>query len=327
MFKRKLLGLLGPDPQDIRDYQLAEIQEPIELPESYCLKGKMTSIQKQNYGTCTSHMADGLKEFLDTQEYHKPIKLSQKFIYHNTKKISGLWNIQGDFVRNALKSVCQYGAPLEKTWPDIRRSSWEEYVKEVPSEIAYKEAEKYKGKTYWRVGKTLTDFCQAVYQQKAPVGFGMKWYKSYNRPAPDGRLPLPDKLAGGHAVVCIGWAKDKLWVRNSWGEKWGMGGYFYIPFDEFNKHDIWDAWCLTDLTSPPETYEGWCAIKYLRNVAGYKKGTKVKTIYRLRLRNKPSLNGVKLVTMKRGQEAEIVEDTLVNANGYNWQKIKVDINK
>ena len=106
------VGLLAPDPIDIRDYQLAELQEAVDLPEEFDLRSQMTPISSQFYGTCTSHAVDGVKEFQEKED------LSQRFIYYNTKKISGLWNIQGDYLRNALKAVCNYGVCLEKTFPD-----------------------------------------------------------------------------------------------------------------------------------------------------------------------------------------------------------------
>ena len=327
--KKYPLGVIAPDYKDVRDYQLAEIQpEAVELPEEFLLRDKMTSVQKQNYGTCTSHMADGIAEFWNSQEYHKEIKLSQKFIYHNTKKISGLWDTEGDYVRHALKAVCDYGAPLEASFPDIKGTSWKKYVREEPSAEIYEEAKKYRGKTYWRVGRTLNDFRQATYQNKCPVGFGMMWHKGYNRPAEDGRLSLPGIEVGGHAIDYVGWTIGKDWFRNSWGKDWGLNGCFYIPSDEFDRHTIWDCWVMLDRTEPPaQKFEGYCAIKYLRNSEGYKKGMKVKTIYRLKLRSKPSLKSTQLVVMDRNQEGEIMSDEVINADGYKWQKIGIVLDK
>jgi C1A family cysteine protease len=323
--KKHHLGLLGKDPYDSRDYQLASIQkETTSLPDTFDLREKMTSVENQHYGSCTANMADGLKEFLDSKEYNKEIKLSQKFIYHNTKKISGLWGMEGDYLRNALLSVCKYGAPLEKTYPDIKRSNWEEYAKEEPSNDAYKEAEKYKGSTFWSVGKTLDNFRQAIFQQKAPIGFGMMWYSSYNKPDNDGKLPLPDKQVGGHALVAVGWDNEKLWVRNSWGVKWGLNGYFYIPFSEFTKHDFWDAWCLTDIIEIPGKVTGWAAEKYLTEIsAKFHPGDIITPTTGLNLREKPTINSNKITLMKPGQELKVLEKNSVKANGYNWWPVKI----
>jgi len=37
---------------------------------------------------------------------------------------------------------------------------------------------------------------------------------------------------GGHAVMCVGYDDAKQWfiIRNSWGDKWGMKGYFTLPY-------------------------------------------------------------------------------------------------
>ena len=320
VFKNEELGLLARDPVDIRDYQLAEIQSPVSLPEEFDLRSKMTSVQRQNWGTCTSHMADGVKEFLDKKEYGKEIKLSQKFIYYNTKVISGLWNNQGDYLRNAFKSVCQYGACLEETFSDIRRSSWNDYIKDIPSEEVYKKAEKYKGKTFWAVGRTLENFRQAIFQQKAPVGFGMMWNKSYRNPAVDGRLPLPDTELSGHALICVGWTKGKLWFKNSHGASWGLNGYAYIPFEEFEKHDIWNAYILTDLEVPedPVEKEGWVADGYLRK--DFIKGDIVYPICSLNFRNAPW--GTKIKTLKNGEKIKILGFSKKTSN-ITWQKVEI----
>jgi len=321
IFKRKeTLGLLAKDPIDVRDYQLAELQAPVELPDEFDLRDKMTSVQRQNWGTCTANMADGVKEFLDKKEYGKEIKLSQKFIYINTKKISGLWDNQGDYLRNAFKSVCQYGACLEETFPDIKRSSWNSYIKDRPSEQAYKEAEKYKGKTFWAVGRTLEDFRQAIFQNKCPVGFGMMWYKSYRSPASDGRLPLPDTKLSGHAIICVGWTKGKLWFKNSHGTNWGLNGYAYIPFEEFEKHDIWNAYVLLDIKVPkkPEIKEGWVADGYLRK--DFIKGDIVYPICNLNFRDAPW--GSKLKVLGKGKKIKILGESKKTTN-ITWQKVKV----
>lgn len=314
------LGVIGKDPKDIRDFQLLEVQPTIVvLPETFDLRDKMTSVQLQNWGTCTSHDVDGVKEFLDSKEYGKQIKLSQKFIYYNTKKISGLWNMQGDYVRNALKAVCEYGVCLEETFPDIRRLNWETYIKDVPSEQAYKEAEKYKGKTYWVVGNTLEQFRQAIYQQKAPVVCSMMWFESYYKTESDGKLPLPDKSVGGHAISCVGWTKDKLWFRNSHGTDWGLNGYFYIPFNEFNRHDIWNCWILLDIEVPePEnTKIGWIADSWLSKE--WEKGDIVWPTYKLNFRIAPWGQVIKVLEV--GKKLEVLGEKK-KTNEIVWQKVK-----
>lgn len=328
MFKKRqnelMQGIIGPDPEDVRDWKIAEIQpETVELPKEFSLIMEMPSIQKQYYGTCTAHAVDGVKEFLDSKEYGRSIKQSQKFIYYNTKMISGLWNHQGDYLRNALKAVCEHGVPLESTYPDIKESSWQEYIKNAPPQSAYKEAEKYKGKTFWAVGTELEQYRQAIFQQRAPLPFSMRWRTSYNKTATDGKLSLPNGNYGGHAIDCIGWTENKLWFRNSWGINYGVNGYGYIPFDEFDAHEIWNAYALLDIIAPNKII-GWVAGKYLTKIdKTFRVGDLVAPTTRLNMRKEPSTSSAKIVTLDSGQKCKVVEGG-IEANGYTWYKVQTN---
>ena len=75
----------------------------------------------------------------------------------------------------------------------------------------------------------------------------MKWYKSYNNTPNNGILPPPDSLAGYHAVCGVGWDKDGLWVKNSFGEQWGHNGYFKILFSKWDIVQPYACYDLLDL--------------------------------------------------------------------------------
>jgi C1A family cysteine protease len=59
-------------------------------------------------------------------------------------------------------------------------------------------------------------------------------------------MPQPgERVVGGHAVVEVGYddVQKRLIVRNSWGPKWGMKGYFTMPYayvaDRNLSDDFW----------------------------------------------------------------------------------------
>ena len=67
-------------------------------------------------------------------------------------------------------------------------------------------------------------------------------------------MPLPnEQVAGGHAVMAVGYDDQNQWrlVRNSWGDGWGMNGYFTLPYQyllETNLSD--DFWTVRLVASP-----------------------------------------------------------------------------
>ena len=319
--KKYQLGLLGPDPEDPRDYQLAEIQpERVELPDEFDLRDKMPPIERQVFGTCVSNAACAVKAFWDTKEYHAIKDFSERFNHHNVKKISQLWNIQGDYLRNGLKALCKWGVVEEKDWPESRKMSWEEYIKTEPPAELYRKAEQYKGKTYWSVPSNLEAMRQAIFQNKCPLATGMAWDKSYFKPDKDGRLPLPSgKIVAGHAIVCVGWENGKLWFRNSWG-CWGKDGYFYIPFEEFSHHKFWNSWVLLDIEMPkPEEQEGWVVDSWLKSE--FTKGEIAWPVCPLNFRTAPWGRVIK--TLKPGEKLVIMGESKKGPKGFVWQKVKL----
>jgi C1A family cysteine protease len=63
-------------------------------------------------------------------------------------------------------------------------------------------------------------------------------------------VPLPksrEVAIGGHAVMAAGYSDARRWflVRNSWGEAWGMDGYFTLPYDYISNLNLAsDFWTI-----------------------------------------------------------------------------------
>ena len=81
-----------------------------------------------------------------------------------------------------------------------------------------------------------------------PFVFGFTVYESFEtgRVAKTGKVNMPkndESALGGHAVMAVGYnqGEKRFLVRNSWGSKWGMDGYFTMPFKylETLAEDFW----------------------------------------------------------------------------------------
>lgn len=80
---------------------------------------------------------------------------------------------------------------------------------------------------------TLADALAALMSRPILVGFN--WYEDMFRPDVDGRVHITGLLAGGHEVLCrqVDAERSRVWFDNSWGSAWGVGGRFYLTFEDF----------------------------------------------------------------------------------------------
>lgn len=52
------------------------------------------------------------------------------------------------------------------------------------------------------------------------------------------------KPLGGHAISIVGYTKDGLILRNSWGTSWGKQGYTLMKYSDFN--NFFEIWTIID---------------------------------------------------------------------------------
>lgn len=232
------------DRRDERDYQLASIMPEAAIPEAFMCED-LSPVNHQIYPSCTSEAAiKGTKE-----QQEKVSNLSEGFNYRNTKKLSGLYNIGGDYIYRTLQAVCEFGVCENHLFPKPNRSmSWRDYVKLTPSEEAFRNAEKYKGETYWSMDKGSEHFRGSLSVFKTPIIFAMGWYRSYRDCK--GVLPLPKDWFANHCVAAVGYDKNDLIVKNSYGVDWGDKGYFKIPFKDWDQHKIYHPYIVLDINKP-----------------------------------------------------------------------------
>lgn len=245
--KRKL-GLIpqGPDARDI----------PAKVPEDFLRalpprKFKITQLPKPfdqgSLGSCTANMILGMVQYLRNRQGLSQKIFSRLAQYYWTRVVMGTVNSDsGASIRDTFKTMNKQGAAVEALWPYLVSK-----FKEKPNAATVADAAKRKTIGYGAVDQTEI----AVKTQIAagnPVGFGFAVWSSFYNIGKDGLMKMPDvareRIEGYHAVYAYGYDDDEqmVYIRNSWGSGWGLGGDFKMPykffFDRAMTFDHWTAW-------------------------------------------------------------------------------------
>ncbi len=70
-----------------------------------------------------------------------------------------------------------------------------------------------------------------------PCVLGMNWYEGMFRPDESGFLRPTGRVAGGHALVCLGvnLRGEYVTLHNSWGRDWGVNGRARLAFGDLDR--------------------------------------------------------------------------------------------
>jgi C1A family cysteine protease len=224
-----------PDLPDQRDRRYAAPLTQLEpLPASVDLRPLCPPVYDQGQlGSCTANAIAGALEFDQIKQALDDVFApSRLFIYYNERVIENTVDEDaGAMIRDGIKSVAKQGAPHEKLWPYAIAK-----FRTKPSAPSYKDAAKHPAVLYQRVTQDAAEF-RGCLASGYPFVFGFAVYESFEsaQVAKSGHVGVPspnERMIGGHAVLCVGYDDSRNWfiMRNSWGDNWGMKGYFTMPY-------------------------------------------------------------------------------------------------
>lgn len=209
-------------------------------------------------GSCTANALAACYQYCETKEKDPhPFVPSRLFIYYNERSVEGTVKEDcGAQISDGIKVIHDIGVCPEIT-NDIYDSSkiWPYNIAKFstkPPQICYDVAKKNHSGLYKPIPQNINHIKQSIING-FPIVFGFQVYSGFesDKVAKSGILSLPAKsedLLGGHAVVIVGFDDDMVIdghhgavkIRNSWGEGWGLKGYFWMPYKYVTNSNLAD---------------------------------------------------------------------------------------
>jgi C1A family cysteine protease len=239
------------DPYDARDFQMRHFLRAAPRPDRVDHRAEMPAIFDQGrVGTCVA-CAVGYydKTFQEQRENGWGMssdehRFSPLFIYSQRSERSG---DSGMTIRQAMKIVNQEGVCSLEVMPYA-----EDAIDQRPTAAQRQAARPYRSRSFARIA-SLGE--AELYLRNNCFIAGLLVHESF-MDAPRGRIPMPrrgDPFVGGHALCFVGFdaPRQQLIFVNSWGPRWGAGGFGFISYEVFLAL-LMDAWGMVDAPDYPQ---------------------------------------------------------------------------
>lgn len=246
-----------PSPTDNRDF-LATIDYQQSLPLHVDLLPDVEEVENQyQSGSCTANAAASALE-IAYKRANQSKDFSRLYNYWYSRALGNISGDSGAYPRDVCKALQKYGICLESTW----EFNLEKNLNVEPNQLAQDEAKQYPIYEYAKLysNDVITEIKKAV-ASGIPVMTSIKVSKEFYSLGPDWKQHDWDHnkdFVGAHQVLIIGYndANQRFLAQNSWGNRWGDGGFFGIPYNKIglDYYDInksaYEYWILTRINVP-----------------------------------------------------------------------------
>ncbi|MCR4299655.1 MAG: peptidoglycan-binding protein [Gallionella sp.] len=251
------------DPADLRDRQY--LPPPHSLPQIFPpdedikhFMGTYTQagliLDQGQEGACTGFGLACVVNYLRWRSAEMPKKfesVSPRMLYKFARRFDEYEgeNYDGSSCRGALKGWYHNGVCLESMWSYaggdnvLPISGWDSDAVERTLGV------------YYRIDTQAITDLQAAIQEVGAIYASSYTHKGWDTvktsarpPASHATLPViaydgKPSRSGGHAFALVGFNRVGFVIQNSWGDKWGAGGFAVISYTDWLAHamDVWVA--------------------------------------------------------------------------------------
>lgn len=233
------------------------------LPKSKSLINMEPDIwDQETLGSCTAHGTLRVYAIERVAQQLPPLGLSRLFTYGMGRQISGDFaNDDGAQIRDVVKGLAHNGSPREELWPYLV-----DKFNVTPSDEAFLDGMAHAVKAYVRLNNSVLNQLKSCLVGLRAFAFGFEVPESFEGDEMEetGVFQLPKagwSPVGGHCVTGIGYDdayKPAGWstpggveCTNSWGDKWGQGGHFWVPYSFITSGACSDFWNFTSVGYGP----------------------------------------------------------------------------
>ena len=239
---------LKKDIKDSRDF-LFKAPAGAPTPDVVDWRRRDVPIFYQGKTGCCCSVAVGMSwHFQMHQQSLGGFSPSVLFLYYNSRKRMSDEAVKfdcGGTIRDSMKTLAAVGVCRDRVWPFTVENLFLE-----PPPGSYTEADKHKAIAYESIEPDMT-LIETALASGSTVCFGLQIFESMESRelANTGIMKMPDESKerhlGGHALRIVGYNRPErnFIVANSWGPRWGLQGYFMMPYDAAIKYGS-DYWAL-----------------------------------------------------------------------------------
>jgi len=251
------------DTADLRDRLF--VPPAVSLPDEYPRQEDISKflpaytqanmiLNQGTEGACTGFGLTCVVNYLRWMKAKLPAKMesvSPRMLYTLARRYDEYEgeNYEGSSCRGAIKGWFNNGVCLEEDWP---------YAPDKASPAKYGFATRAASTTlgvYYRIDtKSITDM-QAAISQHGAIFVSAFTHEGWDevpdlKTMPKSHADVPvihfdgrPSQDGGHAFALVGFNTDGFLLQNSWGDKWGAGGFAVLGYLDWLANGM-DAWVV-----------------------------------------------------------------------------------